>query len=278
MSHFDSDIFLTHLTQLQHLSNESVCWSQIELGIREFSRINASKSSQHNMPFQQWWATAFELLSGRQIQISGVNFAPSELGDQEFIDLTNAGPAIIDLSDWRINAGADSQNFVFPAQTLIHPGQSIRVFTHGEGEFNFGTEQQIWNNKGDMALVYDQHNNVVCSWCYRAKAHEDICITHINFDGKVSKTEADEYVEMTNISSHWLDISGWTLSTHHKTEFVFPHRSIVPPHQRIRVYTNQIHPESGGYSFGSHKAIWNNKGGNATLSDDRQHQVSSLSY
>ena len=278
MSHFDSNVFLAHLPQLQHTPDEAACWSQIELGIREFARQNRNEKSHDSMPFQQWWETAFDLLSSRQIQISNVNFAPSELGDQEFIELVNTGPAIIDLSGWRINAGADTQNFIFPAETLIHPGKTVRVFTHHEGEFNFATEQQIWNNKGDTALLYNTQDVLVGSWCYRAKAHDAICITHINFDGKVSKTEADEYVEMTNTSSHWLDISGWTLTTHHSAEFVFPNTSVVAPHQRIRVYTNQIHPESGGYSFGSHKAIWNNNGGTATLSDDREHQVSSLSY
>ena len=33
---------------------------------------------------------------------------------------------------------------------------------------------------------------------------------------------------------------------------------MIQPGQEIRVYTNEVHPESGGYSFGKGSAIWNN--------------------
>jgi hypothetical protein len=39
--------------------------------------------------------------------------------------------------------------------------------------------------------------------------------------------------------------------------FTFP-AYVLQPGERIRVYTNEIHPESGGFIFGSVKAVWNN--------------------
>ena len=33
---------------------------------------------------------------------------------------------------------------------------------------------------------------------------------------------------------------------------------MIQPGQEIRVYTNEVHPESGGYSCGKGSAIWNN--------------------
>jgi hypothetical protein len=34
----------------------------------------------------------------------------------------------------------------------------------------------------------------------------------------------------------------------------------LQPGQTCRVYTNESHPDTCGFSFGSGKAIWNNKG------------------
>ena len=40
--------------------------------------------------------------------------------------------------------------------------------------------------------------------------------------------------------------------------FTFP-SYVLQPGKNVRVYTNKIHPEYGGLSFGYGKAIWNNK-------------------
>jgi hypothetical protein len=39
--------------------------------------------------------------------------------------------------------------------------------------------------------------------------------------------------------------------------FTFPGGSIQPG-QEVRVYTNEVHPQWGGYSFAYGNAIWNN--------------------
>ena len=49
--------------------------------------------------------------------------------------------------------------------------------------------------------------------------------------------------------------------------------------QAVRVYTNEIHPESGGFSFGSGRAVWNNRDPDrANLIDNNGNLVSSKSY
>ena len=48
--------------------------------------------------------------------------------------------------------------------------------------------------------------------------------------------------------------------------------------QKIRVYTGEVHPETGGFSFGSKQAIWNNKGDAAELLDASGKVVSSFAY
>jgi Lamin Tail Domain len=109
-----------------------------------------------------------------------------------------------------------------------------------------------------------------------------ITISSINYDGKVPTTEADEYVVVTNTFKNEMDVSGYyvfvaTTSTQGPT-FTFPKVTILKPGQSVRIYTNEIHKETGGYSFGSGKAIWNNKGGLAVLKNGSGATISEFKY
>lgn len=109
-----------------------------------------------------------------------------------------------------------------------------------------------------------------------------VYIADINYDGKVPKTESDEYVVVTNGSKSPVDLSGYyiyvfTSGTQGPT-FTFPKDSILKPSSSVRVYTNEIHKETGGYSFGSGKAIWNNRGGLAVIRDSEGGKVGEFRY
>jgi hypothetical protein len=60
--------------------------------------------------------------------------------------------------------------------------------------------------------------------------------------------------------------------------FVFP-AYILKPRERIRVYTNEIHPEYGGFSFGHSEAIWDDSvPDTAALFDAEGREVYRRSY
>lgn len=105
-------------------------------------------------------------------------------------------------------------------------------------------------------------------------------ITHIQYRGKVARTEADEYVEIACEGSGRIDVSGWQLvsSSRRIQDFVFPEDTVLHAGQVIRVYTNEIHPESGGFSYGSRRAVWNNKGGVGLLRNTAGDEVSTFRY
>lgn len=281
MSQFDKNQFIERMPLLQHLENQQVCWNDLELGVREFAKQSDEAPETRLKPFQSWWKSAFDLFATRQLKIVQVNYEPSEAGDEEFIELCNQGPAILDLSHWRINAGDNKreQNFVFPERTLALSGQVFRIYTQAkDGELSFGSQQNIWNNKGDSALLFEGQGRLIATWSYGNDAKNHISITRINFDGEEKGSEGDEFIEITNTGSHWLDISGWKVESQKQQSFQFPANSSVAPYQAIRVYTNQVHPETGGYSFASKTAIWNNKGDVGVLLDHRGTKVSELSY
>jgi len=108
----------------------------------------------------------------------------------------------------------------------------------------------------------------------------DVQIVSIFYDGLVPRVESDEYVEIANLGGEPVEITGWVLKdiADGSPSFTFP-SFILQPGTRIRVYTNEIHPEHGGFSFSYGKAIWNNSEPDiAALLDANGREVSRKSY
>ena len=109
-----------------------------------------------------------------------------------------------------------------------------------------------------------------------------ISIAEINFDGKVPKTESDEYVIIQNSSKEAIDVSGYIIypatTGNQGSTFSFPKGSTIKPNSSVRIYTNEIHKETGGYSWGSGRALWSNSGGLAVLKDDKGTKLGEFKY
>jgi len=83
-------------------------------------------------------------------------------------------------------------------------------------------------------------------------------ISYIFYDGLVPRVESDEYAQITNSGTGVANLQGWRLNAGDPgQDFIFPSHDIQPG-QSCRVYTNEYHPESCGFSFGSASALWNN--------------------
>lgn len=108
----------------------------------------------------------------------------------------------------------------------------------------------------------------------------DVQIIDIFWDGLVPSTEADEYVAIKNLGDTAQSLQDWYLMdiADGGPVFTFP-SYVLNPGVEIRVYTNEIHPEWGGFSFGSGSAIWSNgEPDTAGLFNDEGVLVSSMSY
>ena len=108
----------------------------------------------------------------------------------------------------------------------------------------------------------------------------DVRIDCVLFDGQVPRSEADEYVQITNHGGASQELLDWVLRDKKQEfqSFSFPSYALEPG-ATIRVYTNEVHEEWGGFSFGSGSAIWNNTvADTAVLLDDREGLVSEESY
>lgn len=113
-----------------------------------------------------------------------------------------------------------------------------------------------------------------------AGGQPDVRIRCIFFDGVVSRYEPDEYVEIVNLGDGAQELEGWRLVdiSDEKPELVFPQWTMKPG-DVVRVYTNQVRPEWGGFSFGRGTAVWSNdEPDTAGLYDETRSLVSTKSY
>lgn len=115
---------------------------------------------------------------------------------------------------------------------------------------------------------------------FTTTATGEVTISQLVSKGKVKRSQADEYIEISNLGNNPVNLSGWQITSAGGLDqvFTFPEGTILAAGNSFRVYTNQVHPETGGFSFESKRAIWNDAGDEAQLLDATGNNVSTLAY
>ena len=111
-----------------------------------------------------------------------------------------------------------------------------------------------------------------------ATSNGPVQIQDIFYNGVKGANEPDEFVEIANKDSQPVNMDGWVLHDIYGGQDFTWHGYTLQGQAKIRVYTNETHSESGGFSFGSSNAIWANKGDAAELRDATGNVVSTFSY
>ncbi|MCG9681558.1 lamin tail domain-containing protein [Vibrio sp. Isolate23] len=235
------------------------------------------KLSQDNM--DECWQKLNQLQVLNQVEISALDFKGSSSPLDESVTIRNRGNLTVDISGWHIQAGSPDQQYIFPEHTYLSPSESIKIDTSGKSEHSFGSNQPVWNNRGDLGTLVNQNGQTVSSFIYGDKAHPHTIISHINYDGEEFRSEGDEYVEIHNTSEHIVDLSNWRLEAlRNERCFVFPENTQLAPLTSLRIFTNKASLERNEFSFNSPTALWNNNGGSCALIDYQDREVSSYNY
>ncbi|MEG4397385.1 lamin tail domain-containing protein [Microcoleus sp. BROC3] len=112
-----------------------------------------------------------------------------------------------------------------------------------------------------------------------SQATPHVRISRIFSDGSVKSTSADEYIAIVNDGLVDIDISGWKIHTDNRNqEFSFPTGTVLKKGAECRVYTSEVHPDSGCFSFGSKRSVWNNSSDEGRLLDAMGNLMSSYAY
>lgn len=109
-------------------------------------------------------------------------------------------------------------------------------------------------------------------------ATSQVVIKYIFYDGVVRQVESDEYAEITNQGDTAVQLDNWRLNAGAPgQDFIFPNFELQPG-QTCRVYTNEVHPETCGFSFNSPQALWKNTGDCGYLYNATGEEVSKYCY
>jgi hypothetical protein len=91
----------------------------------------------------------------------------------EWVQITNAGYAPVQLAGWRLTDEGTRHAYTFPSRVLA-PGASLRLHMwQGEDDDNdiyVGAQQRWWNDAGDTAYLYDPEGTLVHAHSYGAAA------------------------------------------------------------------------------------------------------------
>lgn len=85
----------------------------------------------------------------------------------------------------------------------------------------------------------------------------NIIIVRISYKG-TEWQEPEEYVEIMNDSPWPIQLRGWTLTDNKNHVFIFP-AFTMKSGDYCRVYTNEYHPTSCGFSYNSPSPIWDDE-------------------
>lgn len=110
----------------------------------------------------------------------------------------------------------------------------------------------------------------------QVKITGNVQIISIFYDGS-GDYEPDEYVVIQNKDANPIQLQNWTLRDIANHIYTFP-SFVIQPNQTCRVYTNQSHPETCNFNYGSGTAIWNNSGDTAYLRNSANILIDTYSY
>ena len=111
------------------------------------------------------------------------------------------------------------------------------------------------------------------------KKEPKIIVKYIFYDGLEKRYEGDEYVEICNAGTAPGNISGYRIHAGDKGQnFTFPEGTILEANASYRVYTNRTDLSTGGFSFGTRRAVWDNKGEVGKLYDASGTLVDEFAY
>jgi len=92
-----------------------------------------------------------------------------------------------------------------------------------------------------------------------------VTITHLFYEG-IRWQEPNEFVEIKNTSGGLIQLGGWTLEDSKGHIFVFP-PFLMKAGWYCRIYTDEYHPESCGFTYENFSQIWDNDEDCAILKD-----------
>lgn len=90
----------------------------------------------------------------------------------EYITIVNEGYDVVSIGGWVLRDESSSNRYVINGNTTLDPGEGITIVTGCEGgpigAAHWCSDQAVWSNDGDTAIVLDTLGNAVVWYTYHA--------------------------------------------------------------------------------------------------------------
>lgn len=108
------------------------------------------------------------------VRVSELAFDPegpdADVLGQEFVTIVNEGYDSVEISAWALRDESSTNRFTFGADVVLDPGESITVVTGCNGgpvgASYWCSDQAVWSNGGDTAILMDTLGNAVVWYTY----------------------------------------------------------------------------------------------------------------
>ncbi|MBN1433058.1 MAG: lamin tail domain-containing protein [Methanomicrobiaceae archaeon] len=96
-----------------------------------------------------------------EIEITGLNL------NDEWVTISNKGKSSVNITNWRISNSENTHSYIFPMASVV--GDETITLYSGKGEnsedhYYWNTGDEIWNDAGDTAELYDEKGNRIDSF------------------------------------------------------------------------------------------------------------------
>ncbi len=163
--------------------NAALVESGNAVGLQDGSEFAASIKAYEARAFQSgygmWDTYACGDLEGVSvdrpvIRVSELNADPdgpdADVLGEEYITIVNEGYDGVSIAGWTLRDESSSNRYVFDAGMELDPGESITIVTGCDGgpagSVHWCSDQAVWSNGGDTAMVMDTLGNAVVWYTY----------------------------------------------------------------------------------------------------------------
>ncbi len=106
-------------------------------------------------------------LAGARVKIVAVH----NHGLSEHVVIANSGTVPQPLGAWALAALRGNRLYFFPDDTILRPGMTLTIHSGQDARAHtppglFWTDEQMWSNRSDMALLFDPEGNEVNRFSY----------------------------------------------------------------------------------------------------------------
>ncbi|MBX3567661.1 MAG: lamin tail domain-containing protein [Rhizobiaceae bacterium] len=209
--------------------------------------------------------------------------------NDEYIQIRNNGPQVLDLSNWtaRSSARLDAATIKIPFGAIVNPGETYRIYV-GQGlstanSMYLGLSEPLFDNTGDVVYLRDVNLNIRATQLWPADLtrgpEQSIVIDDVQYDapGDDNVNPNGEWVKIRNAGAVTVDLTDWRLKDD-GFDYAFKPGETLAPGQQLTIYIGKGTDSGTDRYWGQSTGILNNDGQKLHIWTPQSQQVDTFAW